>query len=81
MLASHVRLRGERIVKRQKPHDADDIRGRTRKIATQIKAISILHRILSEKGKPHALDLSIRLSAICSAMQSGVAGVAEYAVA
>ncbi len=74
MLASYVRLKGSRIVQRQRPPDADDVKGLTKMIVAQIDAISVLHRILSEKGNASTLDLRVPLATICRAMQAGVAG-------
>ncbi len=77
MLSSYVRLKGGRIVQSKIPPAADDVRELTRMIVAQIDAISVLHRILSEKGNPSTMDLSVPLSRICRAMQTGVAGEAE----
>ncbi len=80
MLSSYVRLKGGRIVQSDRAPGVDDVRGLVRMIVTQIEAISVLHRILSEKGNPSTLDLSVPLSTICRAMQASVAGEARILV-
>lgn len=74
MLASYVRLKGSELARRETPPDTSDIGYLIRGIVAQMDAISDLHRILSAQGTPNAMDLSVPLSRICAAMQTGVAG-------
>ncbi len=80
MLSSYVRLKAGRVFQSEAVPDVKDVRGLFRMIVTQIDAISVLHRILSEKGNPGTLDLSVPLSSICRTMQASVAGEARIIV-
>lgn len=77
MLGSYVRLKGARLVERDKVPSVEDVRCLTQLIIAQIDAISDVHGILSDQENPDSLDLSVPLARICDAMQAGVAGEAD----
>lgn len=74
LLASYVRLKGAKLVRRDPPPEVADLSLLLEAIGAQISAVSQLHRLLSSEGTQSSADLGHHLGMICAALGSGVSG-------